>query len=218
MLDSKRYAKDYNEIKVIGVASSLTRTAEQTQIAQFWLASPTAIWNPVLSQVLATRDLDLSATARVFALFYLAAADASIACWDAKYIYNFWRPQLAIRGGNLDGNDSTDADLTWLPPHPTPRHPEYPSGHSTVSSSIGTILRLAFEDNPGVPIVVTVSGITRQWYTFSEGVDEVIEARIYSGIHFRTADEVGARLGRQVAQFVSTHALRPCRKGGSRCS
>lgn len=218
MLDSKRYAKDYNEIKVIGVASSLTRTAEQTQIAQFWLASPTAIWNPVLSQVLATRDLDLSATARVFALFYLAAADASIACWDAKYIYNFWRPQLAIRGGNLDGNDSTDADLTWLPLHPTPRHPEYPSGHSTVSSSIGTILRLAFEDNPGVPIVVTVSGITRQWYTFSEGVDEVIEARIYSGIHFRTADEVGARLGRQVAQFVSTHALRPCRKGGSRCS
>jgi hypothetical protein len=217
-LDSERYANDYNEIKIIGASSSQTRTAEQTQIAQFWLASPTAIWNPVLTQVLATRDLDLSSTARVFALLYLAAADASIACWDAKYTYNFWRPQPAIRGGGSDGNDFTEADLTWLPLHPTPRHPEYPSGHSSNSSAMAAILKLIFEDNPGVPITVTISGITRQWYTFSEGVDEVIEARIYSGIHFRTADVVGARMGRQVAQFVSTHALRPCGGRGTRCS
>jgi hypothetical protein len=217
-LDSEQYANDYNEIKIIGASSSPTRTAEQTQIAQFWLASPTAIWNPALTQVLATRDLDLSSTARAFALLYLAAADASISCWDAKYTYNFWRPQLAIRGGGSDGNDFTDADLTWLPLHTTPRHPEYPSGHSTNSSAMAAILELIFEDNPGMPITVTLSGITRQWNTFSEGVDEVIEARIYSGIHFRTADVVGARMGRQVAQFVSTHSLRPCRGRGSRCS
>ena len=83
---------------------------------------------------------------------------------------------------------------------------------------MATILGLVFEDNPGVPIVATISGITRQWYRFSEGVEEVIDARVYSGIHFRTADEVGARLGRQVARFVSTHSLRRCPKGGSRCS
>jgi hypothetical protein len=83
---------------------------------------------------------------------------------------------------------------------------------------MATILQHLFGDNPGVPIVVTLSGITRQWDTFGEGVEEVIDARVYSGIHFRTADVVGARLGRQVAHFAATHALRPCPKGKPRCS
>jgi len=184
----------------------------------FWRASPTAIWNPVLSQVLATRNLDLSDTARSFALLYLATADAGIACWDAKYYYNFWRPMPAIRRGAEDGNDNTTGNGSWDPLLPTPPHPEYPSGHSTNSSAMSTILQLLFGDDPGIPIVVTLTGITRQWHSFSEGVDEVINARVYSGIHFHTSDEVGARLGRQVARFVWTHALRPCQKGGSRCS
>lgn len=217
-LSSEQYASDYNEIKLIGTQNSPTRTAEQTQIAQFWLASPVQIWNPVLNQVLAARDLDLSATARAFAIFYLAAADASVACWDAKYTYNYWRPQPAIRRGDQDGNDLTAADPTWTPLHGTPPHPEYPSGHTTNSSAMATILGLLFGDDLGVPIVVTIGAITRQWESFGEGVDEVIDARVYSGIHFRTADEVGARQGRQVARFVWTHALRPCRRGGARCS
>lgn len=216
-LDSERYTRDYNEIKEIGVLNGSTRTTEQSQIALFWRASPTAIWNPVLNQVIATRDLDLSETARVFALFYLAAADASIACWEAKYTYNFWRPQPAIRKGDLDGNGATDVDQTWTPFIPTPPHPEYPSGHTTNSNAMAAILTQFFDDNPGVPIAVTIASITRRWTTFSEAVDEVIDARVYSGIHFRTSDEVGAKLGRQVAQFVSTHALRPCRGNGSRC-
>jgi hypothetical protein len=217
-LDSERYAQDYNEIKVIGVAGSPVRTSLQTQIATFWLASPTAIWNPVLRQALDANDLSLSGEARAMALFYLAASDAGVACWDAKYVYNYWRPQLAIRGGDTDGNDSTAGDASWTPLHGTPRHPEYPSGHSTVSSSMATTLELLFGEGTGAPITVTLSGITRQWGTFDEAVAEVIEARIYSGIHFRTADEVGARLGRQVAHFVSTHALRPCKKERSQCS
>ena len=211
-LDSKQYAKDYNEIKEIGALNSSTRTNEQTQIALFWRASSTAIWNPALIQVLATRNLSISATARAFALMYLAAADASIACWDAKYAYNFWRPITAIRRGDSDGNDSTAADGAWAPLIATPPHPEYPSGHSTNSSAMAMILESLFDDNPGVPIVVTQTGITREWRTFSEGVDEVIEARIYSGIHFRTADEVGSRLGRKVARFVLNHALKRCPK------
>jgi hypothetical protein len=206
-LDTEQYARDYNEVKHIGALNGSMRTVEQTQIAQFWRASPTAIWNEVLIQVLSTRDLDLSATARIFALFYLAAADASVACWEAKYVYNFWRPQPAIRSGDLDGNDFTAGDGTWVPLLATPPHPEYPSAHTTNSNAMAMILKLEFED-PDVPIAVTISGITRHWNRFSEAVDEVIDARVYSGIHFRTADRVGARLGRQVARFVSNHALR----------
>ena len=213
-LDSKQYAKDYNEIKEIGSLNSSTRTNEQTQIAMFWRNTAPAIWNPVLSQVLATRNLSLSKTARTFALLYLAASDANVACWDAKYTYNFWRPISAIKGGDSDGNEATAADGAWAPLIATPPHPEYPSGHSTVSSAMAMILESVFEDNPGVPIVVTQTGITRQWQTFSEGGDEVIGARIYSGIHFRNSDEVGARLGRKVARFVLKHALQRCPKQG----
>ncbi len=114
-LDSEQYAKDYNEIKEIGKLNSSTRTQLQTQIATFWRASPTAIWNPVIRQVVAARNPDLSTTARTFALVYLAVADASIACWDAKYFYNYWRPEPAIRNGDFDGNDLTAGDATWTP-------------------------------------------------------------------------------------------------------
>jgi hypothetical protein len=208
-LDSDQYATDYNEILHIGVASGSTRSAEQTQIALFWRASPTAIWNPVITQVVQSRDLSVSDQARLFALFYLAAADSSIVCWKAKYHYNAWRPQLAISNADADGNDLTVSQAGWLPLLATPPHPEYPSGHSTNSSAIANILTSEFGDNPGVPITVTLTGITRHWSTFSEAVQEVIDARVYSGIHFRNSDEVGARMGRQVAQFVSHHALRP---------
>ena len=215
-LSSEQYARDYNEIKQVGVQSGSTRTTEQTDIALFWRASPTAIWNPVLNQAIGNRDFTLSETARIFALLYLAASDTSVACWDAKYVYNFWRPMLAIRGGDTDGNDATVVDETWTPLLPTPPHPEYPSGHSSVSSSMATVLELMFGAGGG-PIVVTISPITRQWSSFEEAVEEVIDARVYSGIHFRTADEAGARMGRQIARYVATHALRPCRGSGARC-
>lgn len=211
-LDSERYARDYDEILQIGALNSPTRTTEQTGIALFWRASPTALWNPILRTAVADRDLDLSATARVMGLFYLAAADASVACWDAKYVYNFWRPQPAIARGDEDGNAATSGDPAWRPLLPTPPHPEYASGHSSNSGAMAFVLELMFDDAPGFVIEATSTtnpGFVRHWSTFSEGVQEVIDARVYSGIHFRTADEAGARLGRQVARFVVTHALRP---------
>src|SRR5262249_35587493 len=125
-LGSDTYTTDYNEIKQIGVKLNSTRTAEQSDIAQFWRASPTAIWNNALTQVMETRNLSLSESARLFALMYLAAGDASIACWGAKYQYNFWRPEPAIISGSGDGNDSTVADVSWQPFLLTPPHPEYP--------------------------------------------------------------------------------------------
>ena len=121
---------------------------------------------------------------------------------------------LAIRGGDADRNESTSVDAAWTPLLATPPHPEYPSGHSTLSSAMARVLEMELEDGPGVPLVVTQTGVTRQWRTFNDGVDEVIEARIYSGIHFRNSDEVGALLGRKVARFVFKHALQRCSKGG----
>lgn len=217
-LKSGRYARDYNEIKEIGAIDSQTRTAEQTRIATFWLGSPVAIWSQPLAQLIATNNFSISTRARTFALFYLASADSSIACWAGKYEYNFWRPQPAIRRGNEDENPFTAADPTWTPLFPTPRHPEYGSGHTTNSTAMATILQLIFGDEPDVPVSSTITGITRQWNTLSEGIDEVIDARVYSGIHFRTADEVGSRQGEQVAQFIWTHALRSCRWRTTRCS
>jgi hypothetical protein len=208
-LTSKLYARDYNEIKAIGVLNNSTRSLEQTQIAMFWRASPAEIWNGVMTQTLAARSLDLSATARAFALMYVAANDVSIACWEAKYVYNFWRPFPAIFNGNSDGNPATIGDTTWQSLLATPPHPEYPSGHTCNSSAMGLVLETLFGDAPGVAIQLTFFGATRQWQTFDQAIAEVIDARVYSGIHFRNSDEVGARLGRQVAHFVMTHALRP---------
>jgi hypothetical protein len=210
-LDSGRYARDYNEIKAIGSSGSTLRTAEQTEIARFWLGTPSAIWNGVARRLIEAKGLNLSDTARTFALMYLSTADAGIACWEAKYAYNFWRPQAAIRNGHLDGNDATDADGGWTPLFPTPPHPEYVSGHTTNSSAMANMLGLLFGEDPGVTIMATSPtnpGFSREWETFQEGLDEVVDARIYSGIHFRTSDEVGTRLGRQVARFVFNHALR----------
>jgi len=210
-LDSGRYASDYNEIQAIGSKTSATRTSEQTEIARFWLASPGVLWNHVARQVIDAWDSSSSDAARTFALLFLAGADASIACWDAKYTFNYWRPMAAIRGGDLDGNGKTVVDAAWEPLFPTPPHPEYLSGHTTNSSAMASTLEFLFGDDPGVSIVgvsPTNPGFTRDWTRFSQGVDEVIEARIWSGIHFRTSDETGARVGRQVARFTINHVLR----------
>jgi PAP2 superfamily len=210
-LYSRRYARDYNEVKDVGGLISATRTSEQTEIARFWLAPPSAIWNGVARQAIQAHGLNLSATARTFALLYLAAADASIVCWDTKYTHNFWRPTTAIQHGDVDDNDRTEADPTWTSLFTTPQHPEYISGHSTNSGAMATVLMLLFGDRADAPIVATSStnpGFERQWATFTEGLEEVIDARIYSGLHFRTSNEDGAHAGRKVARYVVNNALR----------
>ena len=210
-LTSRRYARDVNEVKEIGALNSATRTVEQTNIARFWVASAPVIWNGVLRQVALALDLDESEAARGFALMNVAGADARIACWDAKYTFNFWRPVTAIQRADEDGNPTTEGDPAWTPLIDTPNHPEYVSGHATISSAMATVLRLLFDDDPGVVLTVTSPtnpGFERHWTTFSAGIREVIDARVYSGIHFRSSDERGARLGRQVARFAATHAFR----------
>jgi hypothetical protein len=210
-LTSHRYARDLNEVKQVGSLNSATRTDEQTNIARFWRAAALVIWNGVLRQLALELDLDESEAARAFALMNVAGADARIACSDAKYTFNFWRPVTAIQRADEDGNPATEADPGWTPLIDTPNHPEYVSAHSIISGAMATVLRLLFDDDPGVAIVVTSPtnpGFERHFTTFSEGVREVVDARVYSGIHFRTSDERGARIGRQVGRLAAMHAFR----------
>jgi hypothetical protein len=156
--------------------------------------------------------LDESEAARDFALMNLAGADARIACWDSKYAFNFWRPVTAIQRADEDGNPRTHADPGWTPLVATPNFPEFVSGHTAVSGAMSTVLRLLFGDDPGVAFTATSPtnpGFERHWATFSDGLREVIDARVYAGIHFRSSDERGARLGSQVGRFA---AGRTCRR------
>jgi hypothetical protein len=209
-LTSRRYARDFDEVKSLGALNSTTRTAEQTNIAKFWLASAAIIWNGVLRQVALELGVDDSEAARDFALLNVAGADARIACWDTKYAFNTWRPVTAIRRAGEDGNAETEAEPGWLPFVTTPNFPEFVSAHTTVSTAMATVLRRLFDDDPGVPFVATSPtnpGFERHWATFSEGVDEVIDARVYAGIHFRSSDERGSAIGRHVGRFVESHAF-----------
>jgi hypothetical protein len=211
-LYSRRYARDYNEVKEMGSLNSGTRTTEETNIARFWLATPSALWNGIARQVIQSENLDLSSSARTLALVYLAAADASIACWHTKYSVNFWRPMTAIHNGDADDNERTTADSAWAPLFPTPQHPEYVSGHSTNSSAMATVLMTLFGDKRDAPLVAlspTNPGFERHWTYVSEGIEEVMDARVFGGMHYRFSNEDGARLGRQIAQYVVSHSLRP---------
>src|ERR1035438_1934438 len=151
--------------------------------------------------------------ATLFALLNVAMADAGIACWDGKYRYVFWRPITAIRGGDTDNNAATDPDPAWTPwldffPSGTPAHPEYPSGHSTVSGAAAFVLAAAFGDETSFTVTSDVRPGTRAFTSFSAAVAEIADARVFGGIHFRTSCVRGNMLGQAVADYVSTHAMR----------
>jgi hypothetical protein len=141
-------------------------------------------------------------------LLNVAMADALIACWDGKYRYVFWRPITAIREGDIDPDPTWTPWLDFFPPG-TPAHPEYPSAHSTVSGAAALILTTAFGDDTAFTIDSDVRPGTRSFARFSDAVAEIADARVFGGIHFRTACVRGIALGRTVAQYVATHAMRP---------
>ena len=211
-LVSAEYATDYNEIKLMGISSGSGRTNDQTELAFFWAGNTALYWNRIAAQLSHERSLTLSENAHLFALLNVAMADAAIACWDAKYRYVFWRPITAIRSGDIDGNPATDVDADWTPlldaTTGTPPHPEYPSGHSTVSGSAASILAAAFGENTAFSVTSDVRAGTRSFSSFTAAVNEIANARVFAGIHFRTACVRGNTLGRAVAQYVSTHAMR----------
>jgi hypothetical protein len=217
-LKSSQWAKDFNEIKKMGAKTGAARTAEQTEIARFWELTGPATYNPVIRQLAATKSLDLLDNARLFALFSMATADASIAIFDAKYAYNFWRPVTAIRNADLDGNNATERDATWEPFIATPMHPEYPCAHCISQSSAATVLEAFFGDS--VPMFTmtstTAPGVTRKFSRLSDYVAEVVNARVYDGVHYRTSAETGAAMGRKNGRFAVQNHLKPVAHAAAR--
>ncbi len=210
-LDSSQWAKDFNEIKTMGAKTGSGRTPLQSDIARFWELTGPATYNPVARQIAEAKGLDLLDSARLFALFSMATADAGIAVFDAKYAYNFWRPVTAIRCADLDGNDATELDAAWEPLVTTPMHPEYPCAHCTFQGSAAGALRALFGDAvPAFTLTSTTApGVTRRFDRLSAYVAEVVDARVYDGVHYRTSGETGASLGRSVGEYVVQNYLKP---------
>jgi PAP2 superfamily protein len=188
-----------------------SRTADQTLYARFWAsATPTGFWDPVATSLGAERHLNLSENARLLALVNIALADAVIGCWDAKYTYVSWRPVTAIPLADTDGNPGTISDPNWTPLLPTPSHPEYPSAHSCISSAGVRIMSNYFGENTQISVVSDqMPGVTRFFPSFSGVLDEVGNARVFGGMHFRTAVNDGRTLGTAVGDYVLSHALLP---------
>jgi membrane-associated phospholipid phosphatase len=202
-LTSSQYAADVNETKSMGSNSSATRTTDQTTFAVFWNTSTASFfWNTVAVLLGAEHHTTLSDNARLLALLNTAMADAAIACWEAKYHYVAWRPITAIRLADTDGNPATDPDPAWTPLLTTPNHPEYPSGHSSVSGAAAAVLSDYFGENSAFSIYSDAAGeegVVRSFSSFSTALEEIKNARVYGGIHFRSACNDAQTMGIAIA-------------------
>jgi membrane-associated phospholipid phosphatase len=210
-LTSPIYTADFNETKTMGAIASATRTADQTLYAQFWQNSTvTWFWERVALLLSGERGYSLVEEAHLLALLSLAMADATIATFEAKYTYSFWRPVTAIRAADTDGNPATDIDPAWTPLIVTPAHPEYPSAHSIISSAATTVLAYFFGENTSFTVdSSSMPGVTRSFTSFSSATAEVKNARVFGGIHFRNSCNVGQAVGDSLGAYIVEHALLP---------
>jgi len=212
-LSSHTYTRDYNEVKSLGAATGSTRTPEQTDLARFVSDQPMLQWNRAWRSISVSQGLNLLDNARFFALLATASSDALIACWDSKFFYNFWRPVTAIRAGDTDGNPHTVPDPTWIGVVVTPNHPEYPAAHGVFSGASCETLRYFFgTDHFNFSMDSLVPGLTepvRNYTRFSQVLEDILDARVYGGMHFRNSTEEGAKIGKKVSHFATKHFFRP---------
>ncbi len=206
--ESLKYATEYDEVKSVGSSSSTTRTAEQTNIAQFWYNVAVKEWNVAAQQALAAASADGWQMARTLAVLNVSLADAVIATFETKFRENYWRPITAIRAGDNDGNSSTIGDLAWEPLCVTPPFPEYSSTHAATGAAAAHILALALGDQQTFTIT-NPSGASRNYVRFSAAAFEEGISRIFCGIHFRSAMMAGFRQGERIAHYVHAHLLKP---------
>jgi hypothetical protein len=221
-LTSKAYAEDLNEVKRLGSINSTVRTPDQTEAAIWWQGNG-GFWNGVTRGISAERGLDIVENARLFAMEDLAAADGFIGCYKDKYYWKFWRPVTAIRLADTDDNPATEADPNWTPlfdpatpqfgpPLSTPPFPDHPSAHSCASSAIVHSMQDFFgTDTIGFSSFSPRTRTTRSFERLSDALTEVIDARVWGGIHFRTADMQGSVLGKKVAHWERKHYFQPTR-------
>ncbi len=217
-IDSPAYAADFIEVKAKGSATAPpdVRTPTQTYIARWWQSNPMISWNDVGTQLAKGDDFDALDAARLFAMQNLSGADAAISAWNDKYHFDYWRPWNAIHRAAEDNNPATDADPTWSPLISAP-YPEYPSGHLTNDGAHVRVLRMFFPDAPADGFSITTRSTfiqatdpkTRNFDSFSQAIAELTEARIWAGLHFRTADVQGQILGRNIANYMAAHYFQP---------
>jgi hypothetical protein len=204
-LKSRKYAREFNQVKELGQDTSTERTADQTHAALYWMENPPRTWNRIFQTLSTQEGLTLTENARLFAMLYLTAADSLICVWDDKAHYLFWRPIAAIREADTDGNPRTEADPNWLPLIPTPPYPDHPSGHAGLSGSIVETLKDFFGADRVTLSDTNVAGRTRSWTRYSDMIDEIVYARMWSGIHFLNPDKQGAEMGEDVANYRDKH-------------
>src|SRR6266849_5507595 len=210
-LDSKQWATDYNELKDYGGKISAKRTAQQTETALFW-TSPLLAYQPLVRQLVTAKQMSVVDSARFMALEAVALNDAIIAVLDAKYHYNFWRPITAIRNGDTDGNPATDREATWQPIANTPMHPEYPCAHCIQSGSVAGVVKgvLGTVDIPEIAMTSpTAPGVTHRWTNMTAFTEEVANARVWAGFHYRFSNRVGTDMGLRIGEYVMKNVMQP---------
>jgi len=200
-LTSHQYAREFAEVKSIGSSTSTTRTADETLAARYWAENPPATWSRIVRTLSSQQRVSLVDNARLFAELYLTAADAVITVWYDKARFSNWRPITAIREADTDGNPRTQADREWLPLIPTPPYPDHSSGHNGFSGSFVATLQQFFGTDRLSWSDTNNAGLTRSFTRLSQAIDEIVEVRIWSGIHFRASDEQGRLIGEQVARW-----------------
>ncbi len=210
-LTSSKYLDEFTEVMASGGATSTVRTPEQTAIALFYFEGPATFWTRNYRTFIKGRNHSTGEAARLYAMLSTAFADASIACWDSKYYFNAWRPVSAIQNADTDGNPYTSADPNWVPLAGTPPHPEYPSGHACNTSAMNEVLRTYYgtDDLPMTLTSLIPGSSPRHFANLSQQTAEVIEARIWAGFHFRSANVAGADLGGKVGRYVATKYFLP---------
>jgi hypothetical protein len=213
-LTSSTWAADFNEVKALGSEKSTVRTPEQTHIALWWQSNggPTVQWNGTARQLVDNPDygVGIDDSALLFAKLNLAGADAAISCWSDKYYWDFWRPWQAIHEADKDGNPATEPDPSWTALIVAP-YPENPSGHLSLDGAHLEVLQTFFGTDE-IAFDVTSSrfdGETRHFERFSQPLQEIIEARIWAGLHYRTADVQARQLGEKVVAYMQQHYFQP---------
>jgi hypothetical protein len=211
-LSSEQWAADYNEIKDLGAKDSSKRSIKQTEDGRFWLITGPQSGDPIVRQVAMAKRMSVIDCARFMALVAVAAADAGIAVFDAKYTYEFWRPVTAIRNGDIDDNPATERDAIWQPLDSTPMHPEYPCAHCTISGALAAAVEAAL-GNAEIPEVSmtspTAPGVIHRWTNIQAYNEEVSYARIWAGFHYRFSVRVGQDVGRKVGRYVVETVMQP---------
>ena len=213
-LGSAKWARDYNEVKEIGSSASTTRTDEQTLAARFWAEPPVQQARGSFRKFVLDHDLDVVQAARFMAMISVVYADALIACFDAKYHYAFWRPITAIRAGDTDGNAATVGDPTWSPLlAATPNHPEYPSAHSCITPAGGRVIARFLSTKKINFTVPSLTGLGDRHYARVKDLQyDVGNARIWGGIHYRSAVDDAIVIGKKTVNQVLRHHFQKAKR------